>query len=483
MKKTILLLTLLLLTAALALTACGQKDPDTSKDSSAESTPSEVMLTAYDHPENFVNLPALDKITVSDKEINKEVDSYIQNLLGNLGREDYKTLDKSAAAILGDRLNIHYTGRAKDPSVSLSAEALAGMTNATDTAGYDLVLGSGSFISGFEEQLVGAKEGDTITVDVAFPDDYRNSEELRGVAVLFEVKVNSVSRATISEKNVVIVSVLYSLIDDEEKGEISDLLGSHEVEIDFRDSEELFDEFFASDAVKKALLGKSTYGTAEAEVTLSAKDTEQFGYDHALKLKAMLTVEQILFYPDVLTDEEVESFTGGGYKDVASFRKYIYDHYRSSFAYEAIKEAASFNKMPDAVYDELYKGYYDSKIYSMIGDISGMTEEELAERLTEEVKKQAENYADENATAEFEDRMLIAYLGQILNFTMTDETYDNNLKEMYDYYLANYYFSLIYSGITNIEEFESYFGKDNLHFQFTTDEIITQLGDKVSTVE
>ena len=53
------------------------------------------------------------------------------------------------------------------------------------------MLGSGQFIPGFEEQLVGAKAGDEVTVNVTFPDDY-SVERLKGQAAEFEVKVKEV---------------------------------------------------------------------------------------------------------------------------------------------------------------------------------------------------------------------------------------------------------------------------------------------------
>ena len=57
--------------------------------------------------------------------------------------------------------------------------------------GHDLVLGSGSFIPGFEEQLVGANVGDEVEVKVTFPEEY-HAPELAGKPVVFKVKVNSI---------------------------------------------------------------------------------------------------------------------------------------------------------------------------------------------------------------------------------------------------------------------------------------------------
>ena len=80
----------------------------------------------------------------------------------------------------GDTANIDYVGK-KD------GVAFDGGT----ADGYDLVIGSGSFIDGFEDGLIGAEIGSTVDLNLKFPDDYQ-SEELAGKAVVFTVTVNYV---------------------------------------------------------------------------------------------------------------------------------------------------------------------------------------------------------------------------------------------------------------------------------------------------
>ena len=64
--------------------------------------------------------------------------------------------------------------------------------------GYELELGSGSFIPGFEEQLVGAKAGDDVEVNVTFPEEY-HAPELAGKPALFKVKVNELKKKELPE--------------------------------------------------------------------------------------------------------------------------------------------------------------------------------------------------------------------------------------------------------------------------------------------
>ncbi|MGN0801335.1 MAG: trigger factor [Candidatus Faecivicinus sp.] len=83
-------------------------------------------------------------------------------------------------AKLDDQVNIDYAG-------FLGDEQFDGGT----AQGHDLVLGSGSFIPGFEDQLVGAEVGSEVEVNVTFPEQY-HAENLAGKPVVFKVKVNSI---------------------------------------------------------------------------------------------------------------------------------------------------------------------------------------------------------------------------------------------------------------------------------------------------
>ena len=115
--------------------------------------------------------------------------------------------------------------------------------------------------------------------------------------------------------------------------------------------------------------------------------------------------------------------------------------------------------------------------------VEELTEEELAEKYTDEVKKTADEFAKSNATAEYNDRMLLSYLANKVNFVLTDEIYQKELDEMYNYYMANYYYQMIMSGINSKETFESYFGKDALESEFISSNVIEKLPDLVSYVD
>ena len=145
----------------------------------------------------YTDLPVeIDPIEVTDE----EVEESIRDRVLNAGIYDEMT---EGTVEDGDIANIDFVGK-KD------GEAFDGGT----AEGYDLTIGSGTFIPGFEEGLIGTAIGDTVDLNLTFPEDYL-SEELAGAEVVFTVTVNSVQRP--SEINDEVISKLtegnYSTLD------------------------------------------------------------------------------------------------------------------------------------------------------------------------------------------------------------------------------------------------------------------------------
>lgn len=110
---------------------------------------------------------------VSEEEINAE----IENMLSAY-KEDVSVKDRPIKD--GDVANIDYKGL-------LNGTAFEGGT----AQGYDLKIGSNSFIPGFESQLIGVKVGEKVDLKLTFPKEYQ-SAELAGKEVVFEVTVNDI---------------------------------------------------------------------------------------------------------------------------------------------------------------------------------------------------------------------------------------------------------------------------------------------------
>lgn len=151
-----------------------------------EADKAEVVYTFAVQPEANVKAYKgleypLEEVSVSEKEIKSELDRM---------REQYAEMEiKKGKAVKGNTVNIDYEGF-KDGIPFEGGKA----------DGYDLVLGSGSFIPGFEEQLIGTKAGEEKEIELSFPEDY-HAVDLAGAPVTFKVKVNEVKVKKLPEVN------------------------------------------------------------------------------------------------------------------------------------------------------------------------------------------------------------------------------------------------------------------------------------------
>lgn len=198
MKKRWLLV-LGLLTLSMAVSGCGKKEESASASSAvvssaAESETTGISLSGVEVPADYVppttltdltgNLNLDKLVTLGEykglkltKEITEVRDEDIDDAVADALENTYVEVDRPAEN--GDTVNIDYVG-------TMEGEEFEG---GSDT-GFDLQLGSHSFIDGFEDGLVGAKKGDVVTLDLTFPKNY--TEELSGKAVQFKVTVNKV---------------------------------------------------------------------------------------------------------------------------------------------------------------------------------------------------------------------------------------------------------------------------------------------------
>lgn len=190
MKKGI---AMLLVCAAAGMTLLGgcSKDNGAAGSSTAEAEgetiKAKTLLKATDYDvkdyvtlmDDYMNLSVeLD----SDYAVTEEaVNDYIQNSV--LPYYPVYTKGDKTTVESGDVVNIDYTG-------TLNGEAFDG---GSDT-GYNLEIGSGQFIDGFEDGLIGANVGESRDLNLTFPEDYP-SADMAGQAVVFHVTVNGIMNA------------------------------------------------------------------------------------------------------------------------------------------------------------------------------------------------------------------------------------------------------------------------------------------------
>ena len=116
------------------------------------------------------------EVSVSDEQVQAELDRMAQNVAST------ETVER--AAQMGDTANIDFEGF--DNGVPF---------NGGKGENFDLKLGSGSFVPGFEEQVVGMIAGEEKDIDITFPEDYH--AELAGKPVVFHVKLNKVTETVV----------------------------------------------------------------------------------------------------------------------------------------------------------------------------------------------------------------------------------------------------------------------------------------------
>lgn len=117
---------------------------------------------------------------VTEEDLNKAIEA-------DLARKAELVVKEEGEVAEGDVVNLDFDGYVNE-------EAFEG----GKAEGYDLEIGSGQFIPGFEEQLVGTKVGDEKDVTVTFPEEY-HAEELAGKEAVFKVKINEVKSKEVPE--------------------------------------------------------------------------------------------------------------------------------------------------------------------------------------------------------------------------------------------------------------------------------------------
>ena len=187
---------------------------------------------------------------VTDAQVQAELDRMAQNVAST------ETVER--AAEMGDTANIDFEGF--DNGVAFDGGK---GTN------HDLKLGSGSFVPGFEEQIVGMSAGEEKDIDITFPEDYH--KDLAGKAVVFHVKVNKVTVTNVPAQ------------DDEFAKDVSEFVTLEELKSDIRakaleQAQKQIDSAFENACVEKAAENASVElpnGLIEAELD---NQMERFAY-------------------------------------------------------------------------------------------------------------------------------------------------------------------------------------------------------------
>lgn len=135
-----------------------------------------------------VTLKGHDKIKIPEEKVEVK-DEDVEELVNYLRRQSAEHLTVERAAALGDRVEVDFEGFDHEGDVPLEGTA---------SKNHPVVLGEGSLIPGFEDEIVGLKAGDEKTFEITFPKDYK-STKFQGKKVKFKVKVNKVEEVKLPE--------------------------------------------------------------------------------------------------------------------------------------------------------------------------------------------------------------------------------------------------------------------------------------------
>ena len=183
----------------------------------------EVTLGQY----KGIEAPKADT-TISDEQVQAELDQMAQNVAS--------TESVERAAEMGDTANIDFEGF--DNGVAFDGGK---------GDNFDLKLGSGQFVPGFEEQIVGMNVGEEKDIDITFPENYH--AELAGKAVVFHVKLNKLSTVILPEQ------------DDEFAKDVSEFNSLEELKADIRAKAQENAEKQAASAFEQACVEKAAENT------------------------------------------------------------------------------------------------------------------------------------------------------------------------------------------------------------------------------
>ncbi len=466
MKRLLsLLLAALLLTATLV--SCGE-DP-----------------SPFDNPGKYVTPPDLSTVKVKNSEVEKSYQNVMQELLEDMTGEHFQKLaERDAIVQKGDKVHISYKGTAKDTSITLSDTAHAAI-NALESDRVFVILGAGEVSTAIEDILIGSKTGSELSVSVTYTENDTDIDELVGKEVVFVIKVHSISRMTVSSRHAVKLKFTAKLADESVPLDtILTLLQGGVETVDLADKEDTFDEAFSVSEISSLLIGKHKYDKLSFTLTLPAEKAEKYGYHTDVAIAFDATITEAIETPALLTDEMVTNVTEGQMNTVAEYEAYCRNMVKEQLALAAVADAATYNDdFPKDLYNEFYEENYNEAMYDYSGSYTDLSVEELKNLLTEELLNTIETAAHESTISELRERFLFEYYFDYFDLTLTKEEYESELNELYNIYQTQYYYALIHYGISDVKDFEEFFGKEYLEVQFLYEKLPPLLKDAIQFVD
>ena len=270
----------------------------------------EVTLGAYEG----VEVPKTE-INVTDEEVDAEVDKERE-------KNSRTTTVEDRGVENGDMIKLDFDG-------SVDGVAFDG----GKAENYDLTVGSGSFIPGFEEQLVGVKAGEEKEVKVTFPEDY-HAKDLAGKEAVFKCKVNEIKVKELPEAN------------DEFAQDVSEFDTLAEYKEDLKKKLTERKEAAAKNA-KEAAAVEAAVANAEMDIPYAMVDGQvrQMANDFARRIQSQgLTVDQYFQFTGMTAEKLMDQMKPEALKRI-----------KNSLVLEAIAAKENFEIAEEKIEEELKK--------------------------------------------------------------------------------------------------------------------------------
>lgn len=277
----------------------------------------------------------LTKTEVTDDMMQSEINGILSN---------YASSEESATepAATGDKVNVDFVG-------TVDGEEFEG--GSTNGAGYDITLGAGRMIPGFEDQIIGHKSGENFDIYVTFPENY-GKENLNGKDAVFNITLNKVYKQTLPEYNDEFVADNTGY---ENTAQLEDAIKEKYTQSDENLNRESIMNSIMDSAVVDEYPEKDMQALIDETVEKVEAEAKGYGYDLETYVKAMY-----------------------GVGSVDEFRQYI-----SALAEDFMKEKIIICYVAKA--EGITASEDDVKAYKQLMlDTLGMTEEELDDIYTEE---------------------------------------------------------------------------------------------------
>ena len=288
---------------------------------------------------------------VTDEEVDAEINRERENNARNIEVTDRAVKD-------GDMTIIDFEGFVDD----VAFEGGKGEN-------YPLTIGSGAFIPGFEEQLVGAEIGKEVEVNVTFPEDYQASE-LQGKAAVFKCTVKEIKEKELPE------------LDDEFASEVSEFDTLAEYKADVKDK-------LTEKKVKEA---KETKESAVIEAIVKDSDMEIPGPMLETQQRQMIDEFAQRMQMQGLSMEQYFQFTGATYDQmIEQVKPQAEARIKSRLVLEAIVKAEKI---------EVSEEEYEEELKTM-ADVYQMEVEKIKEMLPEKSEQQIKQDIAVRKAAEF----------------------------------------------------------------------------------